>query len=301
MSFDSLIRRATSLARGLAFAFLLILLTGPLRDIAASALAGRGLARALSAPPSRPLGVTLAISAVTVTLAGLLVRLYSRSTPSADDPLPLLGLGRRWWSEWLRGLAVGAGLATLAVIPMIASGQTEILGLARGALEHPWAMPTVFAILVLEAAREELAFRGPAQRELTRAVSFPVAAIFLSGSFALIHAGNPSVSAAGLTSILVAGLALAGLARARGDLGMVCGVHTAWNVMLGMVWSLPVSGVRLNAKLLSTSSNRSLWTGGSFGAEASVPALLVLFAFALVTWSLSPPRTGRAPDEPTGT
>jgi len=295
LSFDSLVRRSTFLARGLGFAFLTFFLTSFLRDLGTIELTGDMLPALVTGPPSRSLAVLFAVSLVTTALAVLFVRLYSRAGPEAECPRPLLAASRSWWAEWVRGALLGAGLATLAVAPMVVAGHVEILGLARGGFDGPPAWLAVLGILTLEAAREELGFRGPALRDLTRAVSFPLAATFLSASFAIIHAGNPAVGRAGLTGIFVAGMALAGLARARGDLGMVCGVHAAWNVTLGMVWSVPVSGVRLHTRLLSTSADHSPWTGGAFGAEASVPALLVLLGFAVVAWSQPAPTVVPAP------
>jgi CAAX protease family protein len=286
--FDAFVARSLAVARGLGFAFLVYFVTALLRDVGGTLIPGAAILDAVTHGGTTGLLACLAVSAATMALAVLLVRLYSRTHGEADRPVPLLRLRAHWWREWARGLLIGAGLATLAVAPSIALGQVEILGPVRDLAGHAPRMLLIVLILALEAAREELGFRGPAQRELTRAVGFPIAAIFLAGSFAVIHAGNPAVGRAGMAGIFAAGLALAGLARARGDLGMVCGVHAAWNVALGMVWSVPVSGIRLHDRLLYTSSDTSIWTGGSFGAEASGPAIVVLFLFAFATWRLSP-------------
>jgi len=294
ISFDSLVSRGVSIARGLGFAVVVYFVTALLRDAGGMLLPGAAILEALTHGSTTDVLACLAVSAATIGIAVILVRLYSRTSADADRPVPLLRLRAHWWREWSRGLLVGAGLASLAVAPAIAMGQVEILGPVRGLADHPLRMLAVVLILALEAAREELGFRGPAQRELTRAVGFPVAAIFLAGSFALIHAANPAVGRAGMAGIFAAGLALAGLARARGDLGMVCGVHAAWNLALGMAWSVPVSGIRLQDRLLYTSSDTSMWTGGSFGAEASLPAIVVLFLFAFATRRLPPAACDRA-------
>ncbi len=295
MTFEAIVQRATLIARGLGFAFLVYFLTAFLRDVTLLRTPEAALGAAISGEAS-PFAA-LAVSAATVALAVVFVLLYSRVGPDADRPWRLIRFDRWWAAEWLRGTFLGAALASLAVAPIVATGEAAILGIAREAFSRPATWFAVISILVLEAAREELGFRGPAQRDLTRAVSFPLAAIFLSFSFAAIHLGNPAVGRWGLAGIFLAGVALAGLARARGDLGMVCGVHAAWNVTLGMIWSMPVSGHHLDPVLLDTSSNWSLWTGGGFGVEASVPALVVLLGFAVVTWSLPPARCGAAMDD----
>ena len=73
---------------------------------------------------------------------------------------------------------------------------------------------------------------------------------------------------------------------------MACGLHAGWNVFVGMVWSLPVSGYRFDAALLETeSASSSLVSGGSFGAEGSWPGITVLLVLGFLTWRL--PRARR--------
>lgn len=292
MSFEGIVQRGTWIARGLGFVFLVYFVTSALREIVALKFPGANLGPAISGEGAPR--IALAVSAVTVALAVVFVRLYSRTDDQADRPWKLVRFDRWWATEWLRGAFLGGALASLAVAPIVAMGESQILGLARDAFSRPGAWATTVLILILEAAREEMGFRGPGQRDLTRAVSFPLAALFLSFSFAVIHAGNPDVGLPGMTGIFLAGVGLAGLARARGDLGMVCGVHAAWNIALGMIWSMPVSGHQLDPVLLDTSSNTSIWTGGFFGVEASVSAFVVLLGFAVVTWSLPPALCGEA-------
>ncbi len=287
MTLDGALQRAMWIARGLGFTFLVYFLT----VFPGLIVPGAGVIDAMTGGSRGP-WLAVGVSAVTFALATLFVILYSRTGPDADRPWKLLRVDRWWRAEWGRGLVIGAGLATLAVAPIVMRSETHILGFAPDAFSRPWDFLGVGLILVIEAAREELGFRGPAQRELSRAVSFPGAAVFLAASFALVHAGNPAVGGTGLLGIFLAGVGLAGLVRARGDLGMACGVHAGWNLALGMVWSMPVSGLHLEPVLLDTSSNWSIWTGGSFGVEGSAPALVVLALFTLVTWWLPEARCG---------
>lgn len=277
-------------ARALAFVFLVFFLPVVARDIAGMRIDGAdwlGLTRESPGPPWLAVAVVAATFAVSVAM----VLLYTRSGGAvAVQPTALLRGDRAWFAEWGRGVLLGGLCASAAVVPALLAGALRIHGFRP--VERPEVLAALAIVLVLEAAREELGFRGPSQRDLTAAAGFPLAAIFLGGSFTVIHAGNPEIGRSGLLGIFLAALALAGLVRARGDVAMACGLHAGWNGFLGLVWSVPVSGVSLAPALLEVESSGSpLWTGGSFGAEAGAPGLFVLALLGLVTWML-PARSG---------
>lgn len=66
------------------------------------------------------------------------------------------------------------------------------------------------------------------------------------------------------------------------------GLHASWNFMQGTVYGIPVSGGAADGWLVSYRTGPSWLSGGAFGAEASVVALLVcsVFTAALVTVAL---------------
>jgi membrane protease YdiL (CAAX protease family) len=162
-------------------------------------------------------------------------------------------------------------------------------------MSHPWAALAVFALLVLESAREEMGFRGPSQRDLGNAIGAFGAALFLAGSFALVHRANPDVTVPGLLGIFAAGFALAGIVRARGDVGMASGLHTGWNVFLGLVWAAPVSGHPIWCAALDVTSRNDRWSGGAFGPEGGPTGIAVLLLLALIAWRLPARRDASTP------
>jgi membrane protease YdiL (CAAX protease family) len=288
LPFAEIIHRLMLFARALGFVFPVYFIPVVVRD-----LIGLGFPPARWMPlfGSEAASVLLpvAVVAATTAMSAVAVLLHSRLA-GVNDPLPMLRADSAWRREWGIGLLIGAACATAAVLPALAAGALRI-GSFRGVPE-PGLLAGLVAVLILEAAREEMGFRGPSLRDLSGALGFPLAAVFLAGSFTLVHAGNPAFGRAGLLGVFLAGLALAGLARARGDLGMVCGLHAGWNLFLAVVWSVPVSGIRAGSALLETqSAGSSPWTGGSFGAEASAPGLLVLAALGFISWRL-PARSG---------
>src|SRR5699024_4499646 len=63
------------------------------------------------------------------------------------------------------------------------------------------------------------------------------------------------------------------------------GLHAAWNIMQGTVYGIPVSGTDADGFLVSTRTGPDWLTGGAFGAEASVIALVCccLLSAALIS------------------
>jgi len=286
--FSEIIRRLMLFARALGFVFPVYLVPVVVRDVVIHGVSG-GRWTSLFGRDPHAVALPLALIAGATAVSAGFVLLHAR-LEGVNVPFAMLRWDRAWRGEWIRGFLVGAMAATAAVLPALLAGALRI-DTFRG-IPHPVLLGGLVVALVLVSAQEEMGFRGPSLRDLSDAVGFPIAAVFLAGSFTLMHAGNPAVGREALLGVFLAALALAGLARARGDLGMVCGLHAGWNLFLAVVWSVPVSGLRAGAALLETQSpGSSSWTGGDFGPEASVPGLLVLAALGFITWRL-PARSG---------
>lgn len=281
---DAFFRRLMLVPRGLGFVVIVYFVSVVLRDLLGQALPGHGLVGALRGDEAGP-WIPLVISVGTLAIPVLFVRLYARTGPEANVPRPLLACTPRAAVEWGLGFLVGGACAAVAVLPLLLAGAIEVTGGGGGLVRPPWTTLAVVLILFAEAAREELGFRGPAQRDLARATREPIAAVFLAGSFALIHRANPAIGPWALAGIFAAGVALAGVVRARGDLWMACGIHTGWNICLGLVWSVPVSGHPLANAAFETKVHESLWTGGAFGPEAAPTGLAAFVLLGVLAWS----------------
>ena len=94
--------------------------------------------------------------------------------------------------------------------------------------------------------------------------------------------------------LAIAGLLLAGLYLATAyvvtrSLWLPIFLHTAWNVLEGPVFGLPVSGARPPAAVFDTAERLgapALWTGGAFGPEASLLLCIVLLAHIGALWGV---------------
>ena len=98
--------------------------------------------------------------------------------------------------------------------------------------------------------------------------------------FGALHLGNDNATLlAGAAIALEAGVMLAALFMVTRRLWAVIGLHAAWNFAQGGVFGIAVSGNAVNGLLVPRISGPEWLTGGAFGAEASLPAVVICTAF----------------------
>ncbi|PSJ37660.1 CPBP family intramembrane glutamic endopeptidase [Allosphingosinicella deserti] len=227
-------------------------------------------------------------AAVALAVYTLLVRLGEARSPSELAPRPAL-------LQLLAGLAIGAAMFAAVMAALTAFGLYDI---AYSGPAPAWRA----AGLAIEAGVvEELAVRAIMLRLLWRAFG-PVPAFLVSAAaFGAGHVGNPESSLfAALCIMLEAGLMLGAFYVLTGRLWMSIGVHAAWNFTQGYVFGAAVSGSDLGPALARSTARPGLpeWlTGGAFGPEASLPALIICTAVGLLTlwlaWKAGRFATGR--------
>ena len=176
----------------------------------------------------------------------------------------------------LAGLAIGLAVFSLVMAILIGSGLYDwaYLGIApawRGA-----------GLAVESGVLEEVLVRGVILRLLWRSIG-PWAAFAVSMLlFGAGHLANPGASI--LPDICVAiegGLLLGAFYALTGRLWVSIGVHAGWNFTQGYIFGAAVSGGDFG-EAIAVSTPRSQFpdwlTGGAFGPEASLPALVVCSA-----------------------
>ncbi|WP_053850624.1 CPBP family intramembrane glutamic endopeptidase [Streptomyces sp. NRRL B-24085] len=126
------------------------------------------------------------------------------------------------------------------------------------------------------AAAEEIVFRGLLFRLVERGAGTYIALVLSGLVFGGMHLLNDDATLAGALAISVeAGAMLAAGYAATRNLWLPMGVHFAWNYMEAGIFSTQVSGNGDNHGLLEASlSGSKLVTGGEFGPEASLYAVL---------------------------
>lgn len=203
------------------------------------------------------------------------------------------GLGR----EWAIGAVLGAALYTACAAILMLLGLYTVEGL------NPWLflLPNL-AMAIKSGIFEELIFRGVLFRS-TEAMLGSWAGILVSSlAFGLIHLTNPAATIGGALYICIeAGLLLSAAFLVTRRLWICMGFHMAWNYFQSAVFSGVVSGAVSDPGLLrATLEGPDLLTGGSFGMEQSVVALVlctttgvVLLLTAIRSGHLLPPMWKR--------
>ena len=135
-------------------------------------------------------------------------------------------------------------------------------------------------------------FRGYAFQTLI-AGSGPFSALLpTSLLFAFAHAGNQGISWLGLINTFGFGLVL-GYAYIRSrDLWLPIGIHFGWNWAL-VVFGLNVSGFKMGVTGFVVHWRVSdLWSGGSYGPEASVLTCGIIVALIVLLYRAPSPAAG---------
>jgi CAAX protease family protein len=222
-------------------------------------------------------------------LAGLLIGGFSWFLAVANhvEEHPIAAQGLPFAPGSLRQFAAGCGLAfVLVVIAVVA------VALFGSFTFHPTLnphsllrLPIVLLVLITGSLAEELMFRGYPFQRLVEAVGARWAIVVFSLLFSLLHWMNPGANAWGLLNTVVIGVALSVAYLRTRALWLPWGFHFAWNATLGLVFGLPVSGIRLFNVAVHSSAGGARWlTGGTYGLEASLPGAMVVLVALVVVW-----------------
>ncbi|NBW75022.1 MAG: CPBP family intramembrane metalloprotease [Sphingomonadaceae bacterium] len=241
---------------------------------AAGSLAVNKLFGALDAARNTPVRLLAALVLAAVFIAAY--KGYKRWIERAPDrELEFTGAGR----ELTLGLLGGTALFSVMTGIVALLGGFEILGL-RGA----GAIWSMLSLAVFSGVFEEILFRGIVFRQLEAWLGSWIALALSSALFGGLHIMNPGATWFSSVAIAVeAGILLGAAYLLTRRLWLAIGIHAAWNFTQGWVFSVPVSGGDAPLGLLITRRVGPEWlTGGDFGLEASVVAMVVATLGGLV-------------------
>lgn len=144
-------------------------------------------------------------------------------------------------------------------------------------------------VFFFAAMMEELLFRGFIFQRLLDGIGIWPTQIGMAALFALAHWSNPEMEGDTLifASLDIAlGALLWGLAFIRTkSLALPIGMHFGWNLTLGSLYGMPVSGYEHAGFLTPIMQEAPLWLhGGNFGPEASIVAVVVDLIALFVLW-----------------
>lgn len=177
-----------------------------------------------------------------------------------------------------RGFLIGALLLTTVTGVLALAGSYQLVGWAeipagsnRAALFGRMVI-LFFAVAIFE----EVSIRGILFRQLEQAIGTWLAIVASALFFGFGHRGNPGATWVSSVAIAIeAGGLLAAAYVATRSLWLPIGLHWAWNLFEGPVWGSPVSGVGLPVLANARFPGPRLMTGGAFGPEAGLPAMVL--------------------------
>jgi uncharacterized protein len=132
-----------------------------------------------------------------------------------------------------------------------------------------------FIGFIFVAANEELFFRGYVISVLKQTNSTPLIYLGSCLAFGLAHMENPNVHFLGIVNICLIGILFAYMFIETKSLWMSMGYHFLWNFFQGNVLGFHVSGTEGDGFFRIEEAD-NIWTGGSFGVEASIWATLII-------------------------
>lgn len=171
-----------------------------------------------------------------------------------------------------KGAVIAAVLMSLLVAIVALLGGYRIVGWGGST-----SLPMILFLAGLQAAFvEELLFRGILFHWLEELGGSWFALLLSSAFFGFVHLGNDNATVFSSVAIAIeAGVLLGGAYMVTRSLWFAIGIHFGWNVVQGYVWDVAVSGNDVDGLVESQASGNELISGGAFGLEASVVALVL--------------------------
>lgn len=225
------------------------------------------------------LGIVALVVGIGTAVGGLYCyRWLSRSVEGRQHVGELEPAGAR--SGLLRGMALGGGMffATMLII-LIFGGWDHVSG---GSF---WGFLGSAGLMAGAAVNEELLFRGVVFRVVAQRFGTWPALALSAVIFGVVHLINANATLWGAISVAVEAGVLFGAAYAvTRSLWLPIGLHFAWNLAESGVFGTTVSGAAnpVGGLLHTTLSGPTVLTGGSFGPEASLVALVVCLVPAAI-------------------
>jgi membrane protease YdiL (CAAX protease family) len=176
------------------------------------------------------------------------------------------------------GMVIGAGIFSAVILVLVTGGWYSVAG------TNMWAVALAPLLAAAGAAYvEELIVRGILFRNLEDMLGSWISLAITALLFGLAHIANPNATFTSAIAIaLEAGVLLGAAYMMTQRLWLAIGIHFAWNFVQGGIFGVAVSGNATAGILRGGLHGPELLTGGPFGVEGSVVAVVVCLAAAMV-------------------
>ncbi|HEU4390499.1 MAG TPA: CPBP family intramembrane glutamic endopeptidase [Blastocatellia bacterium] len=224
---------------------------------------------------------TLALAAVAAATA-LSARLLEHRT--------FLSVGFQLHSGWFRDLGlssvIGAATFGVAALVEVAGGALSVHAKAIRSATLFW-FGVSFLVFFLAAAFEEFLVRGFVFQAIAHNLGPAAAVAITSLIFGIMHLSNEHVTYFSTANTVLAGAWLGIAYLKTRSLWLATGLHYSWNLTMGFVFGLPVSGTDLFKQIgvLGSTARSPVWlSGGTYGPEGGAAATLAVLLSAILIW-----------------
>lgn len=218
-----------------------------------------------------------------VLLLGIFIWLLTVGDHLEDHRIAAQGLPRV--KGWLKQLLLGAFLGF--VLPALAVAPIYFWGHFRYKILWTWSFaPNLVAViltLIVGALAEELMFRGFPFQHLEKGIGTVQAVVVLSVFYAFLHMLNPGATVWGIANTFLLGVLFTVAYLRTRALWLPWGIHFGWNATLGLLFGLPVSGIRSFNLWIYTQPYGPKWlTGDFYGIEAAATGTAAILVGLLI-------------------
>lgn len=192
----------------------------------------------------------------------------------------------------LRGTLPGAAAIVAVLLLLLLTGGARFVTVVDGSGIADWSAVALRALWLLAPAAlwEELVFRGYLWRVAEDAGGRRLALVSTSIAFGGVHLTNPGANVQSLGIVVLAGVCLGVIRSVTDSVPAAWLAHLAWNWIMAAVAHAPVSGLPFEAVGWRLDAGEpAWWSGGAWGPEGGLAAMLVL-VLALLWYARRQPR-----------
>ncbi|PWA03931.1 CPBP family intramembrane glutamic endopeptidase [Flavobacterium psychrotolerans] len=184
----------------------------------------------------------------------------------------------------ITGVIVGVLLQSLTILVIILNGSFEIVSI------NPFSdMIIPFTVAFSVAIFEEILIRGIIFRIVEEKLGSYISLLITAIIFGALHLANPnSTLMSGLCVGIEAGFLMGTAYIYSRNLWFPIAIHFAWNFMQSGIFGAITSGNKKTSSLLTTKiAGSQLFTGGEFGPEGTIQAIIFCSLASIVLLILS--------------
>lgn len=214
---------------------------------------------------------------VSIFTANFFVFIFLKKQTFQQSPVGLSNLGK----DLFNGFLLGAGIFSVVIFVSWLIGIYSVTGFywdTHSSLETFIFILSNLLFFLSVGLSEEYIYRAGMVHIFEDSWGTWVALIVSSLIFGFSHLGNPHATLRGAIAITIeAGFFLGSAYLLTRKIWFVVGIHWAWNYFQGPVLGTVISGSSAAQEgLLMSNMNGSDWlTGGIFGPEAGIPAMVI--------------------------